>query len=332
MASPISHETAPRPAGREISRRARRARETAIIGSILACALFTIAVTASIIVLLARESSTFFAREEVGLWSFITGTEWSPLLGADHEYGVLPLVSGTLLVTGIAALTAIPLGLVSAIYLSEYAHPKVRAVVKPALEVLAGIPTVVYGYFALVVITPAINWVWSSGEGGLGIGPLLGFEEGFGTYNALSAGLAVGIMCIPTVSSLSEDALQAVPRSLRHGAYASGATRFDVSIRVVVPAALSGIMAAFLLAIARAIGETMIVTLAAGQSAVMTLDPRDSIQTLTAYIVQISTGDVPAGGLEYQSIYAVAATLFVMTFAVTLVGARIRNRFREVYA
>jgi phosphate transport system permease protein len=161
---------------------------------------------------------------------------------------------------------------------------------------------------------------------------MLGFEERFGTYNALSAGLAVGIMCLPTVSSLSEDALQAVPRSLRHGAYASGATRFDVSLRVVLPAALSGIMAAFLLAIARAIGETMIVTLAAGQSAVLTLDPRDSIQTLTAYIVQISTGDVPAGGLEYQSIYAVAATLFVMTFIVTFVGARIRNRFREVYA
>jgi len=314
------------------SRRAQRARETVIVGSLLACGVFTIGVTASIIVLLARESSTFFAREEVGFWSFVTGTEWTPLLGATQEYGVLPLVCGTLLVTGIAALTAIPLGLVSAIYLSEYAHPRVRAMVKPALEVLAGIPTVVYGYFALVVITPAINWVWSGKDGGLGIGPMLGFEEGFGTYNALSAGLAVGIMCIPTVSSLSEDALQAVPRSLRHGAYASGATRFDVSLRVVVPAALSGIMAAFLLAIARAIGETMIVTLAAGQSAVMTLDPRDSIQTLTAYIVQISTGDVPAGGLEYQSIYAVAATLFVMTFAVTLVGARIRNRFREAYA
>ncbi len=293
---------------------------------LVGCAVFSVAVTVSIVVLLAKEASAFFARDEVGLWAFLTGTEWTPLLGADHKYGVLPLVGGTLLVTGIAALTALPLGLVSAIYLSEYAHPRVRAVVKPVLEILAGVPTVVYGYFALVVITPAINGVWSV------VGPALGFEDSFGTYNALSAGLAVGIMCIPTVSSLSEDALRAVPRSLRHGAYAAGATRFDVSLRVVVPAALSGIIAAFLLAIARAIGETMIVTLAAGQSAVLTLDPRDSIQTLTAYIVQISSGDVPAGGLEYQSIYAVAATLFVMTFVVTLIGARIRAKFREEYA
>jgi phosphate transport system permease protein len=319
--------------GRARSRTAQKVRESLIALSLLLCALFTIAVTASIIILLARESSAFFARDEVGFWSFITGTRWAPLLGSDHHYGVLPLVGGTLLVTGIAAATAIPMGLVTAIYLSEYAHPRVRAVIKPTLEILAGIPTVVYGYFALVVITPAINWVWwSSEEGGLGLGRALGFQENFGTYNALSAGLAVGIMCLPTVSSLSEDALRAVPLSLRHGAYAAGATRFDVALRVVVPAALSGIMAAFLLAIARAIGETMIVTLAAGQSAVLTLDPRDSIQTLTAYIVQISTGDVPAGGLEYQSIYAVAATLFVMTFIVTFIGARIRNRFREVYA
>lgn len=293
---------------------------------LVCCALFSIAVTVSIIVLLAKEASAFFSRPEVSVFSFLTGTEWSPLLGAEHKYGVLPLIGGTLLVTGIAALTALPLGLISAIYLSEYAHPKVRATVKPILEVLAGVPTVVYGYFALVVITPTVNWVWAH------TGMMLGFEQSFGTYNALSAGLAVGIMCIPTVSSLSEDALRAVPRSLRHGAYAAGATRFDVSIRVVVPAALSGIIAAFLLAIARAIGETMIVTLAAGQSAVMTLDPRDSIQTLTAYIVQISTGDVQAGGLEYQSIYGVAATLFAMTFFVTLVGARIRSKFREEYS
>jgi len=303
-----------------------RARESLVTFSLVCCALFSIAVTVSIVVLLAREASAFFSRPEVGLFSFLTGTEWTPLLGAEHKYGVLPLVCGTLLVTGIAALTALPLGLISAIYLSEYAHPKVRATVKPILEILAGVPTVVYGYFALVVITPMVNWLWTN------TGMRLGFEEEFGTYNALSAGLAVGIMCIPTVSSLSEDALRAVPRSLRHGAYAAGATRFDVSLRVVVPAALSGIIAAFLLAIARAIGETMIVTLAAGQSAVMTLDPRDSIQTLTAYIVQISTGDVQAGGVEYQSIYGVAATLFVMTFIVTLIGARIRAKFREEYA
>ena len=312
--------------GRPRSRAAVAARERVATLSLVACGLFTIAVTLSIVFLLIKESFAFFARDEVSLWSFITGTEWTPLLGSEQAYGVLPLVGGTLLVTGIAALTAIPLGLVSAIYLSEYAHPRVRAVVKPALEILAGIPTVVYGYFALVIITPALNSAWGALAEPLGLG------RSFGTYNALSAGLAVGIMCIPTVSSLSEDALKAVPAPLRHGAYAAGATRFDVSTRVVVPAALSGVIAAFLLAIARAIGETMIVTLAAGQSAVLTLDPRDSIQTLTAYIVQISTGDVPSGGVEYQSIYAVAATLFVMTFAVTLVGARIRARFREVYA
>ena len=292
------------------------------MASLIGCAVFSIGVTVSIIFLLLSESSAFFLREEVTLIKFITGTKWTPLLGSEQHYGVLPLVGGTLLVTGIAACTALPMGLVSAIYLSEYAHRRVRAVAKPTLEVLAGVPTVVYGYFALTVITPAINGVWT----------WLGFEEGFGTYNALSAGIAVGIMCIPTVSSLSEDALRAVPRSLRHGAYAAGATRFDVSVKVVVPAALSGIMAAFLLAIARAVGETMIVTLAAGQSAVLTLDPRDSIQTLTAYIVQISTGDVQAGGIEYQSIYAVAATLFVMTMVITIIGSRIRARFREEYA
>jgi len=320
------HDAPPERRGTPRSRAAIAARERLVVASLIACGLFTIAVTLSIVFLLIKESSAFFTRDEVGLWSFLTGTEWTPLLGNEQSYGVLPLVGGTLLVTGIAALTAIPLGLVSAIYLSEYAHPRVRAVVKPALEILAGIPTVVYGYFALVVITPALNGLWETLAEPIGLG------ESFGTYNALSAGLAVGIMCIPTVSSLSEDALKAVPASLRHGAYASGATRFDVSTRVVVPAALSGIVAAFLLAIARAIGETMIVTLAAGQSAVLTLDPRDSIQTLTAYIVQISTGDVPAGGIEYQSIYAVAATLFAMTFIVTLIGARIRARYREVYA
>lgn len=303
-----------------------RARESVLVASILACAVFSIGVTVSIIVLLARESSLFFLRDEVTLWSFLIGTRWEPLLGAQHHYGVLPLVGGTLLVTGIAAATALPLGLVSAIYLSEYADRRVRAVVKPVLEILAGIPTVVYGYFALTVITPALNGLWSV------TGEPLGLGENFGTYNAMSAGIAVGIMCIPTVSSLSEDALRAVPRSLRHGAYAAGATRFDVSLRVVVPAALSGIMAAFLLAIARAVGETMIVTLAAGQSAILTLDPRESIQTLTAYIVQISTGDVQAGGIEYQSVYAVAATLFAMTFAITVIGARIRARYQEVYA
>jgi len=218
-------------------------------------------------------------------------------------------------VTFVAALVALPLGLITAIFLSEYAPRRLRAAIKPVLEILAGIPTVVYGFFALTVITPSLRFL----------------HEGFEVYNAASAGLAVGIMCLPIVSSLSEDALQAVPRSLREGAYACGATRFDVSVKVVTPAALSGILAAFLLAIARAIGETMIVSLAAGGLARLTLDPRESVQTMTAYMVQIFLGDASQLGVEYSSAYAVAATLFIMTFLITVISHRVLLRFREVY-
>jgi phosphate transport system permease protein len=303
--------------GKPRSRALQRVRERIILLLLFSCGVFSILTTVAIIYLLVSETVRFFTRfEEVTLVEFLTGTRWEPLLGAEHHFGVLPLVGGTLLVAGIAAMVALPLGLVSAIYLSEYAPRRVRALLKPALEVLAGIPTVVYGYFALTVITPALQKVFPS----------------MGTYNALSAGIAVGIMALPTVSSLSEDALQAVPRSLRQGAYAVGGTKFDVSTKVVVPAALSGIVAAFLLAIARAVGETMIVALAAGGTPRLTLNPAESVQTLTAYMVQIALGDAPAGGVEYYSIYAVGLVLFCITMVFTIVGHHIRNRFREEYA
>jgi phosphate transport system permease protein len=212
-------------------------------------------------------------------------------------------------------MVAIPFGLITAVYLSEYAPRKLRAVLKPVLEVLGGVPTVVYGFFALTVITPFLRSI----------------HAGFEIYNVFSAGLAVGIMCLPIVTSISEDALQAVPRSLREAAYGVGGTKFDVSVKVVVPGALSGIVAASLLAIARAVGETMIVALAAGNLAQLTLDPRDQAQTMTAYMVQIFLGDASNFGPEFYSSYAVAATLFIITFILTIIGHRIRVRFREVY-
>ncbi len=231
----------------------------------------SILITIGIVAVLLFEAITFFA--DVSFWEFITGTRWTPIL-KPQSFGVLPLVGGTLLVSFIAAALALPVGLGAAIFLSEYAHDKVRRVIKPVLEVLAGIPTVVYGYFALTFVTPQLQKV---------IPDLL-------VFNALSAGLVMGIMIIPMVSSLSEDALVAVPRSLRNGAYALGATRFEVALRVVVPAALSGIVASFILAISRAIGETMLVTIAAGATPNLTVNPIESIQTLTAYIVQLTVG------------------------------------------
>jgi phosphate transport system permease protein len=243
---------------------------------------------------------------------FGTG-KWSPQYS--YDYGIWPLITGTVCVSLIAMIVALPLGLVTAIYLSEYAPRKLRAFLKPTLEILAGIPTVVYGYFALRIITPG----------------LIMMHNGFGGFNALSAGLMVGILCLPIVTSLAEDALQAVPRSLRDAAYGLGSTRFDVSIKVVLPAALSGIVSAFLLAIARAIGETMIVALAAGSTPTLTLDPRKETQTMTGYMVQIIGGDAPHGTPEYSSLYAVAAMLFVMTLSLTVLGNVVRRRFREAY-
>ncbi len=295
---------------------ARDRRERAVRGALFGSALLSVATTATIIGILASETVRFFGMPGVSATDFLFGTTWAPLLGADKHFGIWPLLCGTFLITAIAAAFALPVGLVAAVYLSEYARPRVRALVKPALEVLAGIPTVVYGYFALTVITPFLHDHVS---------------DRFGTFNALGAGLAVGIMILPIVASLSEDALRAVPRSLRDAAYALGGTRFDVSVRVVVPAALSGIMASWLLAVTRAIGETMIVALAAGGMAAMTLSPTAEVQTMTAYMVQIFLGDAPATGVEYRSSYAVATVLFVVTLGLTLVGNLVLRRFREEY-
>lgn len=303
------------PIARRRSQTLLRIRETVIKSALFACALFSVLITALIILILFGEAIRFFRLDEVTLREFAFGLRWSPLLGEVKHFGVWPLITGTFLVTAVAAAVAIPFGLVTAIFLSEYAPRPVRATLKPVLEVLAGIPTVVYGYFALTVITPALRTI----------------HDGFEIYNAFSAGVAVGIMTLPIVCSLSEDALHSVPRSLREGAYALGGTRFDVAVKVVTPAALSGVIAAFLLAIARAVGETMIVALAAGSNPTLTLDPRREVQTMTAYMVQIFLGDVSNFGPEYLSSYAVAATLFLMTFLLTLLGARVLKRFREVY-
>ncbi len=301
--------------GRPKSVSARVLRERIIVGTLAVAASFSILVTTTIIVVLARETWGFFQFDEVSLGEFFGSTEWNPLLGAEKHFGIWPLISGTLLVTAIAASFALPIGLISAVYLSEYASPKVRATLKPSLEILAGVPTVVYGFFALTVITPLLQKI----------------SPAFGNYNAMSAGLATGIMILPIVCSMSEDALRAVPRSLRDGAFALGGTRFDVSVKVVVPAALSGIVAAFLLAISRAVGETMIVALAAGGIAQITANPSAEVQTMTAYMVQIFLGDAPAFGVEYKSSYAVASMLFVMTFVLTMIGQYILRRFREEY-
>lgn len=287
--------------------------ESAIEGVLLACALLSVATTFGIVAVLAVESFEFF--RVAPLAEFLFGTEWTPLF-AEKRFGVLPLVAGTLLVSSIAMAVALPMGLLSAIYLSEYAGPRVRRVIKPVLEVLAGIPTVVYGYFALLFVTPILQQLIPSLAG----------------FNALSPGIVMGIMILPLVSSLAEDAMRAVPNGLREASYALGATRMQTSLTVVVPAALSGITAAFILAISRAVGETMIVAVAAGQQPRLTLDPRVPIETMTAYIVQVSLGDTPAGTLEYRTIFAVGMLLFVGTFGLNLVSTWLRERYREEYA
>ena len=292
-----------------------RAREFGIYAILILCGLFSLLVTASIIFVLLTETLQFFRSDEVTLSNFLGSTKWNPLLGGEKSFGIWALVSGTMLVTVIAMVIALPLGLVTAIYMSEYAPKKVRNILKPVLEVLAGVPTVVYGFFALMTITPILQWL----------------HRGFDVYNAMSAGIAVGILCLPTVCSLAEDALQAVPRSLREAAYGLGGTRFDVSVKVVLPAALSGIISAFLLAIARAVGETMIVALAAGSLPQATIDPREQVQTMTGFMVQMASGDVSNYGTEYYSMYAVAFTLFVITLVLTMIGNVVRKRFRETY-
>ena len=296
-----------------LSTRARRAVEGAIEWLLFGSAAFSILVTGGIIAVLVFETAAFL--REVPIWSFLFGTEWTPLF-YDKQFGVLPLVAGTLLASAIAMLVALPAGLFIAIYLSEYAPAGLRRIVRPVLELLAGIPTVVYGYFALQFVTPLLQ----------------GIVPGLAGFNALSPGIVMGIMILPLVSSLSEDALHAVPNGLREGAYALGATRMQASLRVVVPAALSGISAAAILAVSRAIGETMIVAIAAGQQPRLTLDPRVPIETMTAYIVQVSLGDTPGGTIEYRTIFAVGMLLFLSTFALNLLSNWLRQRFREEYA
>jgi phosphate transport system permease protein len=277
------------------------------------CAALSVLTTVGIVGVLAFETAAFL--REVPVLSFLFGTEWTPLF-ANKQFGVLPLVAGTVLVTVIAMVVALPMGLLSAIYLSEYAPSGVRRVLKPVLEVLAGIPTVVYGYFALQFVTPLLQQ----------------FLPTLAGFNALSPGIVMGLMILPLVSSLSEDAMQAVPRGLREGAYALGATRMQTALQVVVPAALSGITAAFILAVSRAVGETMIVAIAAGQQPRLTANPFVPIETMTAYIVQVSLGDTPHGTIEYRTIFAVGMLLFLMTFTLNLASHWLRDRFREEYA
>src|SRR5687767_13995338 len=290
-----------------------RALEWVIERLLFLCAALSVLTTAGIILVLAVE--TFEFLRQVSIVEFLTGTEWTPLF-ANQRFGVLPLVGGTMLVSAIAMLVALPMGLLAAVYLSEYCPSGIRRVVKPVLEILAGVPTVVYGYFALLFVTPLLQRAM----------------PGLAGFNALSPGIVMGIMILPLVSSLSEDALHAVPTGLREGAYALGATRMQAAVRVVVPAAFSGISAACILAASRAIGETMIVAIAAGQQPRLTLDPRVPIETMTAYIVQVSLGDTPAGTLEYRTIFAVGMLLFLSTFILNLISNWLRQRFREEYA
>jgi phosphate transport system permease protein len=286
--------------------------EFVIEWALFLCALLSIGTTAGIIIVLAVE--TFAFLREVPVTDFLFGVEWTPLF-ATPRFGVLPLVAGTVLVSAIAMLVSLPMGLLSAIYLSEYAPLTVRRVIKPVLEILAGVPTVVYGYFALLFVTPLLQR----------------FIPGMAGFNALGPGIVMGIMILPLVSSLSEDAMQGVPRGLREGAYALGATRMQTSLSVVLPAAFSGITAAFILAASRAIGETMIVAIAAGQQPRLTANPLVPVETMTAYIVQVSLGDTPQGTLEYRTIFAVGMLLFLGTFSLNLVSAWLRERYREVY-
>jgi phosphate transport system permease protein len=286
--------------------------ETAIKFWLRICTIISLVTTISIVVVLLVESFDFFRA--VSPIDFFFGTRWVPLL-KPSSYGVLPLLWGTIQITVGAAVIAIPLGLASAIYLSEYANDRVRTWIKPVLELLAGIPTVVYGYFALTFVTPQLHKV----------------IPGIQVFNALSAAIVVGIMILPTIATLSDNALRAVPVSLRQAAYAVGATSYEVTTSIVVPAGLSGVMASFLLAISRAIGETMAVSLAAGQTPNLNLGMLGSIETMTAYIVQISLGDTPSGSIAYQTLFAVAALLFFITLMINVISQWILGRFREVY-
>jgi phosphate transport system permease protein len=292
----------------------RRWGEDVIKGVLALCALVSVATTVGIVVALFEPAFEFFG--DVSLWDFLSGTEWAPLF-EPAAFGVLPLVVGTILVSFLAVLVCAPFGLGAAIYMSEYASARARKVLKPTLEVLAGIPTVVYGYFALTFVAPRLEDV--------------GLPIVQPPFSALSAALVMGVMLIPTVASISEDAMSAVPQDLRDGAYALGSNRMQVATRIVVPAAISGIIASFVLAISRAVGETMIVLIAAGGQPNLTFNPLEAVQTMTAFIGATGQGDVATGTTAYKTIFAVGATLFVMTYAINLISIRLVRRFREVY-
>jgi phosphate transport system permease protein len=293
-------------------RRLRHAKERAIEALLFLAASVSVATTVGIVAILLYESIEFFRH--VSLWDFLTDTQWTPLF-ADAHYGILPLLSGTLVSSMVALLVAIPLGTIIAIYLSEFAPFAVREVAKPFLELLGGIPTIIYGYFALLFVTPLLQFFFPSLPG----------------FNLLSAGLVMGIMIIPYVSSVSEDAMRAVPMSLREGSYAMGATRFQTAIRVVTPAAFSGIAAAYILGISRAVGETMILAVAAGMQPNLTWNPMEPAATITAYIVQVALGDLPHGSIGYQTIFAAGLTLALVTLFFNVMGHMLRKRYRQAY-
>jgi len=292
----------------------RRPHETAIRGFLFLTAAISILITAGIVIELVKESWLFFGDPEVSLWEFFSGTKWQPMIG---NFGIWPLLTATLMTSTIAILVAFPLGLMVAIYLSEYASDTVRGVLKPILEVLAGIPTVVYGYFAVTFMTPLLQSIFGN--------------DIVDVYNTASAGIVMGILILPLVSSMTEDALSSVPRSLRMAAFALGSTKMETSIQIVVPAAFSGIAAAFIVALSRAIGETMIVALAAGAGPNFTLNPFEGAETLTGYIVRISGGDISYNSVDYNSIFSLGLVLFVVTLTLNFISRRIVEKYREVY-
>lgn len=297
----------------DLSPKRKRVITEGVVRAVLfSAAAVSVLTTAGIIFTLLGETLQFFTQ--ISPVEFLTGTRWTPLFVSQH-FGVLPLVNGTIAVATVAMVIAVPFGLLAAIFMSEVAAPKVRTILKPMLEILAGIPTVVYGYFALLFVTPILRGIFPD----------------MGIFNVLSAGIVMGFMILPMMASIAEDALQAVPVGLREGSYALGATKLETAVKVIVPAALSGILAAVILSVSRAIGETMIVSIAAGQQPRLGFDLLNSMETMTAYIVQVSLGDTPQGTIEYQTIFAVGTLLFAMTFVMNLLGDWLVRRFREVY-
>ncbi len=294
--------------------RKTRVPEQAIQWFLFLCAALSILVTIGIVYELLKESWLFFGDPEVSLWEFVSGTEWQPVIG---QLGIWPLLSATLMTSTIAMLVAFPLGMMVAVYLSEYASPQVRGTLKPILEVLAGIPTVVYGYFAVTFMTPLLQSIFGN--------------DIVDVYNTASAGIVMGILILPLISSMTEDALSAVPRSLREASFALGSTKMETSMQIVLPAAFSGIAAAFIVALSRAVGETMIVALAAGAGPNFTLNPFEGAETLTGYIVRISGGDISYNSIDYNSIFALGLVLFLITLTLNIISRRIVEKYREVY-